>query len=92
MRTVLDSRHAAIGLAVEHDGLAHDGAGDELAVDEAIGPCGHIPGIANIGPADEFLPQLERGCPDSDWRDCIVVCPLLAAPRGTLAGGLVERI
>src|SRR5580700_256113 len=55
---VLDRGHAAIGLAIEHDRLVHDGARHQLPIANAVGPCRHIPRIAQIAPADHLLVRL----------------------------------
>jgi hypothetical protein len=54
---VLDRRDTAVGLAIEHDRLAHDRARQELRLGEAVRPRRRVPGIADIRPGDQILSQ-----------------------------------
>ena len=57
---VQDGGNVAIGLAIENDGLLHDRAGKQLALDEIIGPRGNVPCVAQIGFADQLLLAFEQ--------------------------------
>src|SRR6478735_327394 len=57
---VQDGGDIAVGLAIENDRLLHDRAGQQLAVDEIVGPRGNVPGVAQIGLADQLLLAVEQ--------------------------------
>ena len=57
---VLKGGDIAVGLAIENDRLLHDRAGQQLAVDEIVRPGRHVPGVAQIGLADQLLLAVEQ--------------------------------
>ena len=55
---VFDRRDLAVTLAIQHDRLVHERAGDELPVAELVGPGRHVPGIAQERAGDHLLLRL----------------------------------
>jgi hypothetical protein len=55
---VLDGRDVAVTLAIEHDRLVHERAGDEFPVAQFVGPRRHVPGIAQERAGDHRLLRL----------------------------------